>query len=252
MILYKDITQKNINLFWSHIIFPNNIKDGCWLTNYQKNSHHKYKNITINNNVISIHRFMYMIWNKCDIPKKMIIRHKCHNPECCNPYHLIIGTPQDNSNDMKNANRSLYGENNPNKILTEKDVLNFLKDCENSLFNSTKDAAIKYNVNDTTIQHILNGISWKNITDSYHIPLNQLKNKIVRSKYHANNLMNEKLVKEMLNMCLLNNFNTIKEISIYYNISHQTVTNILNGKSWKHVTYNYDLNSIYNKFKKTI
>ena len=31
----------------------------------------------------------------------MIVRHKCHNPKCCNPEHLQIGTHKDNWNDSK-------------------------------------------------------------------------------------------------------------------------------------------------------
>jgi hypothetical protein len=35
-----------------------------------------------------------------EIPKGMVIRHKCDNPACCNIEHLEIGTPLDNVNDM--------------------------------------------------------------------------------------------------------------------------------------------------------
>jgi hypothetical protein len=36
----------------------------------------------------------------------MIVRHQCHNPPCVNPAHLLIGTNQDNSDDMTRALRS--------------------------------------------------------------------------------------------------------------------------------------------------
>lgn len=39
------------------------------------------------------------------IPEGMVIRHKCHNPPCCNPAHLLIGTHQDNMDDLRRAGR---------------------------------------------------------------------------------------------------------------------------------------------------
>ena len=34
-----------------------------------------------------------------------VARHNCDNPICCNPHHLIWGSKQDNSNDMKERER---------------------------------------------------------------------------------------------------------------------------------------------------
>ena len=48
--------------------------------------------------------------------------HACHNPACINPDHLKVGTPADNSADMVQAGRSLYGERHPQHKLTEANV----------------------------------------------------------------------------------------------------------------------------------
>ena len=37
------------------------------------------------------------------IPEGLSVLHKCNNPRCCNPYHLYIGTPQDNTQDSIKA-----------------------------------------------------------------------------------------------------------------------------------------------------
>lgn len=52
----------------------------------------------------SMHRLMYQLWYG-QIPKGMVIRHMCHNPQCCNPNHLKVGTHQQNMDDMKKAGR---------------------------------------------------------------------------------------------------------------------------------------------------
>ena len=68
------------------------------------------------------HRWIYEYLNG-PIPEGLVVRHQCHNPACVNPEHLLLGTPQDNSDDMIKANRSPRGEKNPKSILTEQDVI---------------------------------------------------------------------------------------------------------------------------------
>lgn len=60
------------------------------------------------------------------IPMGMIVRHRCDNPPCCNPAHLLIGTPKDNTADAMARGRLkwppppiLRGEANPNSRLTD-------------------------------------------------------------------------------------------------------------------------------------
>lgn len=56
------------------------------------------------------------------VPDKLVVRHSCHNPLCCNPNHLAVGTHQDNMDDMVKAGRQTKGECNGRSLLTWKDV----------------------------------------------------------------------------------------------------------------------------------
>lgn len=53
---------------------------------------------------ITAHRFSAII-HGIDMSGP-VLRHKCHNPICCNPDHLETGTHKDNSQDMIKAGRS--------------------------------------------------------------------------------------------------------------------------------------------------
>ncbi|MFN3558922.1 MAG: HNH endonuclease signature motif containing protein [Brevundimonas sp.] len=55
------------------------------------------------------HRLAWMIANDRPIPKGQVMRHSCHNPTCCNPAHLSLGTVADNNADTRKAGRHRYG-----------------------------------------------------------------------------------------------------------------------------------------------
>jgi hypothetical protein len=38
-----------------------------------------------------------------DIPPGLVLRHRCNNPACCNPSHLVPGTQGDNHDDREEA-----------------------------------------------------------------------------------------------------------------------------------------------------
>jgi hypothetical protein len=51
-----------------------------------------------------------------------VTRHMCHNPCCCNPDHLEVGTANDNMQDKVRAGRQLKGEENGASKLTNEQV----------------------------------------------------------------------------------------------------------------------------------
>lgn len=50
---------------------------------------------------LGAHKKSWMIHHRREVPEGQVVRHKCRRTDCCNPGHLEIGTPKDNSGDMK-------------------------------------------------------------------------------------------------------------------------------------------------------
>jgi len=103
------------------------------------------------------HRLVYEDVNG-PIPSGMCVRHTCNNTLCCNPKHLIIGTHQDNMNDMILDQRSLVGSKNPSAKLSEQDVeeIKTLRTHGNTL----KYIASIYGVHLSTIGYICQNKLW--------------------------------------------------------------------------------------------
>lgn len=79
------------------------LKDnGCWHFT-GKTDYKGYAKIQFGDKPEYIHRISWMLDNKCEIPKGMIIRHLCNNTSCANPDHLALGTHKANSHDRRLA-----------------------------------------------------------------------------------------------------------------------------------------------------
>lgn len=113
--------------FWKYIIKGENDND-CWKWTAGKKKA-GYGTLRDDDGASTgAHRISYKI-HFGDIPSGFHVCHRCDNPECCNPVHLWVGTPQQNIDDKINKNRqnSNAGTCNPRAKLTELDVINIRK-----------------------------------------------------------------------------------------------------------------------------
>jgi HNH endonuclease len=59
----------------------------------------------LNGRKVLAYRLVWELINGRKLTKGEVIRHQCDNPLCCNPSHLVVGSHQENMNDMKERAR---------------------------------------------------------------------------------------------------------------------------------------------------
>lgn len=80
-----------------------NPKTGCWEWTRAKHRH-GYGELRSGKSGVRASRVAYELW-KGKIPDGMEVMHKCDNPPCCNPDHLVIGSHTENMRDAKAKGR---------------------------------------------------------------------------------------------------------------------------------------------------
>lgn len=108
------------------------------------------------------HRASYEVFVGA-VPDDMFVCHKCDNPQCVNPSHLFVGTPQDNSRDMASKKRHMFGQINGNAKLTEEQARTILslKDCG----KSRQAIADDFGICRVTVSKIWTGELWPHLRE---------------------------------------------------------------------------------------
>ena len=130
---------------------------GCW--NWSGVLHKQGYGMIRSNRIHHLtHRVSYTVF-KGDIPQGMFVCHHCDNRRCVNPEHLFLGTVQDNQLDMKNKNRSIFGERCSTAKLKEANVLEILAMKKSG--KTGREVAKAFNVSPSLVCMIAKGKVWQ-------------------------------------------------------------------------------------------
>lgn len=110
---------------------------------------------------VAKHRLAYCEANGVSLESidGLIIRHTCDNPRCINPAHLIVGTQQDNINDMVERRRNSVGEHRPLHKLTAEQVATLRQERKSGA--TCRALAARYGISPTTVSRIARGVNWQ-------------------------------------------------------------------------------------------
>ena len=112
------------------------------------------------------HRVAYALTHGM-LDEEAHVLHLCDNPPCCNPSHLMAGTPTENINQMfkRGRARPARGSRNGNSKLTENEVLAIKSDTR-----LAKEIAVEYGVSWGLIYHIRSNRIWSHINGDAPCP----------------------------------------------------------------------------------
>jgi hypothetical protein len=95
------------------------------------------------------------------IPEGMKVLHKCDNPPCCNPKHLLLGSTQDNVKDRCSKGRSVKGESVWCAKINAEQVREIRRRA--ALGENQHDLAKEFNTTQANISCIFCGKTWKHV-----------------------------------------------------------------------------------------
>lgn len=92
-----------LDRFWDKV----NKKGKCWIWTAAL-SDRGYGSMEVRGNGLRAHVISWCIAHHRNTTPNLLVLHKCDNPSCVNPKHLFLGTPQDNTDDMRNKGRDKW------------------------------------------------------------------------------------------------------------------------------------------------
>lgn len=153
--------------FWARVAVAG--PDDCWEWQGFRNET-GYGRITNKGRVagwprsIRAHRYAYAL-HTGQHPGEMLVRHSCDNPPCCNPAHLMLGSPADNAQDKVERGRTNppIGSQHKRALLTEDQVRDIRARFRRGKYGDSSRAAREFGVSKTTIAGILRGEQWRHV-----------------------------------------------------------------------------------------
>jgi predicted XRE-type DNA-binding protein len=200
-----------------------------------------YGQFFINKKGYKAHRMAYMM-ESGEIPYDLSVCHKCDNPSCVNPNHLWLGTQLDNMIDKCNKDRSPKGSRHyltNNNSNDENKIRDILISIYCGKYSNINQVCNDYDITCASIRKVLNGCSWKHVSDKVikelDTTLKNIHDKItITVKRSKPRLLKVEEVIEIKNI-LKQNKMTQLSIAKKFGVSRNAISSINTGVSWAHV-----------------
>jgi hypothetical protein len=199
-------------------------EDECWLWAGPRNSS-GYGLLRVGGKTEHAHRASYA-YHATPIPAGMYVLHRCDRPLCCNPRHLFLGTPADNSADCRSKKRHAHGQSAGNVKLTERRVLKIRELRAKGVLCDR--IARMFGVTPATISDIACGASWAHVGGPLvKARVSPLIGKPSTRKLTATDIIDIRERRER--------GEELQQIGDVYGVKKSTVWGIIHGKTWRHV-----------------
>lgn len=174
------------------------------------------------------HCVAYVLWNNRSIPKELWCLHHCHNPLCCNPAHVYLGTAAQNTRDMMVARRDAHSTLIPEQVARIRALWRDGMHC-NAI--AKEFPGVAYTI-------ICNVASAKTYRHLPHEPRIVIPKKVVpdspfkKGSQHPSAKLKEADIPVIRSLYPAMQ---MKEIAQWYSVNPTTIEHIIHRRTWRHV-----------------
>lgn len=208
---------------------------GCWLW-VASQTQAGYGNLTYQRSSFYAHRCSYEAENGKGSAACLIVRHRCDNPSCMNPGHLLGGTTQDNVADMhaRGRARNAFGERVHTAKLSDADVIEIRRMARagESIAQIRRLFPVKWD----TVLLAATGQRWSHIpgaVDPLAIVKEQVAPPNLRGEQAPNSILTEAAVRDIRDR--LSKGERGVDLSSEYGVKQVTISAIKSRRIWAHV-----------------
>lgn len=127
-------------------------KDVCWEwggVHRTGNRGEERPVISIGGTEYYVYRVVWELYNGRGLEAREVVRHRCDNTRCCNPYHLLVGTQKDNVADMMERERAGHKQADVKKIMQMLEI-----GCSSTYISTWMKKERDVDIDDSTIRRI--------------------------------------------------------------------------------------------------